>query len=53
MQEAKTYYEYAADCRRMAQRMSAHDKAALLRMAEVWERQAQEAEKRAKAHGKS
>jgi hypothetical protein len=48
MKEAKT-----ADCRRMAQRMSAHDRAALLRMAEVWERQAQEAEKRAKADGKS
>jgi hypothetical protein len=52
VKEAKTYYEYAADCRRMAQRMSVHDKAALLRMAEVWERQAQEAEKRAKADGK-
>jgi hypothetical protein len=52
MQEPKTYREYAADCRRMAQRMSAQDKAALLRMAEVWDRQAQEAEKRAKADGK-
>jgi hypothetical protein len=53
MQEAKTYREYAADCRRMARRMSAQDKAALLRMADVWERQAQESERREKANGKS
>ena len=51
MHEAKTYREYAADCRRLAQRMSAQDKVALLRMAEVWEKQAQEAERRAKADG--
>jgi hypothetical protein len=53
MQEATTYREYAADCRRMALRMSAQDKAALLRMAEVWDTQAREAEKRAKANGES
>jgi phytoene/squalene synthetase len=51
MQEAKTYREYAADCRRMAQRMSAQDKAALLRMADLWESQAQESERRQKANG--
>jgi phytoene/squalene synthetase len=53
MREAKIYREYAADCRRMAQRMSAQDKVALLRMAEVWERQAQEADKRVRTDGKS
>ena len=45
MQEAKTYREYAADCRRMAEAMNGKDKATLLQMAEAWEERAQAAEK--------
>lgn len=45
MQDAKTYRQYAADCRRIAQTMSAKkDRDALLKMAEVWEERAVEAE---------
>jgi hypothetical protein len=48
MKEAKTYREYAADCIRIAERMGAKDKAALLKMAEAWEDRAREAERREK-----
>ncbi|MBI2714806.1 MAG: hypothetical protein HYX37_10165 [Rhizobiales bacterium] len=37
MQEAKTYRQYAAECVRMAQKLSAKDKDVLLQMAEAWE----------------
>ena len=46
MQEAKTYRQYALECRRMAKAMKeAADQKALLYMAEAWEKQAEEAER--------
>lgn len=45
MRDARTYRDYAEDCRRIAERMTGNDKAALIRMAEVWEKQAEEAER--------
>jgi hypothetical protein len=46
MQEAKTYRQYAAECRRMAKTMKeVADRKALLQIAEAWEKQAQEAER--------
>ncbi len=44
MQEAKIYRQYAADCRRMAQKLTAQDKPILLKIADAWEQRAQEAE---------
>jgi hypothetical protein len=46
MRDAKTYREYAADCRRMAKLLNPNDKTALLKMAEAWEGRAREAERR-------
>jgi hypothetical protein len=46
MKDAKTYREYAADCRRMAQLMNQKDKEVLLKMAQAWEDRAMEAERR-------
>ena len=48
MKEAKTYREYADDCVRIAQSMSAEDKETLLRMAKAWEDRAREAERQEK-----
>jgi hypothetical protein len=48
MKKAETYREYAADCARMAQSMSAKDKQALLTMAQAWEDRAREAERQEK-----
>jgi len=45
MQDSKIYRQYAHDCRRIAQTMSAKDKAALLEMAKVWDERAVEAER--------
>ena len=46
MQQAKTYRQYAAECRRIATTMKeAADRNALLQIAEAWEKQAQEAER--------
>jgi len=45
MQEAKTYRQYAEDCRRIAQTMNAKDKAVMLEMARVWDERAEEAER--------
>jgi hypothetical protein len=46
MKDAKTYRQYAADCRRMAQTMnSKSDRDVLLKMAHVWEERATEAER--------
>jgi len=45
MRDAKTYRTFADDCRRIAERMNNNDKAALLKMAELWEKQADEAER--------
>jgi hypothetical protein len=46
MKDAKTYREYAADCRRMAQLMNQKDREVLLKMAQAWEDRALEAERR-------
>jgi 3-methyladenine DNA glycosylase Mpg len=46
MKDTKTYRTYAEDCRRIAEKMTGNDKAALLRMAELWDKQADEAERR-------
>jgi hypothetical protein len=48
MKDAKTYRQYAADCRRIAQTMRGEDRATLLQMAEMWEATAQEADRRAR-----
>ena len=48
MQEANTYRQYAEDCRRIAQTMSAKDKAVMLEMAKVWDERADEAGRLAK-----
>jgi hypothetical protein len=48
MQDAKTYRQYAADCRRMATTMNAKDGKILLTMAAAWDERAQEAERREK-----
>ena len=46
MKDAKTYREYAADCRRMAKLMNPKDQEALLKMADAWDDRAKEAERR-------
>jgi hypothetical protein len=51
MKDAKTYLEYAGDCRRMAKMMTAKDKETLLKMAEAWEERAREAERQANKTG--
>jgi hypothetical protein len=45
MQDSKTYRQYAEDCRRIAQTMSAKDKAVMLEMAKVWDERAEESER--------
>jgi hypothetical protein len=45
MQDSKTYRQYAEECRRIAQTMSAKDKAVMLEMAKVWDERADEAER--------
>lgn len=50
MHEANTYRQFAADCIRLAEKMSSpKDKESLLKIAEAWEERAQEAERRKKA----
>ena len=48
MKSPKEYREYAADCRRIAQTMKGEDKEKLLKIAEAWEKTAQEAERKNK-----
>jgi hypothetical protein len=48
MKKAETYREYAADCIRIAQLMSAKDRETLLKMAQAWEDRAREAERQQK-----
>ena len=43
MQDAHTYRQYANDCRRIAETMTAKDKAIMLEMAKVWDERAEEA----------
>ena len=45
MKDAKTYRQYAAECRRIAQTMQGEDRATLLQMAELWESTAREADR--------
>ena len=45
MQEATSYRQYAADCRRLAKTMSAKDGEILLKMAAAWDSRAEEAER--------
>jgi len=45
MQDAKTYREYAAECRRIAQTMGGKEKASLLKIAEAWDERALEADR--------
>ena len=51
MQDAKTYRQYAEECRRIAQTMNAKDKAVLLEMAKLWDERADEAARLAKSQG--
>jgi len=48
VQEAKTYRQYAAECRRIAETMGATEKDALLRIAMAWDERALDAERAAK-----
>ena len=45
MQDSNTYRQYADDCRRIAETMSAKDKAIMLEMAKVWDERAEDAER--------
>jgi hypothetical protein len=45
MRDSNTYRHYANDCRRIAETMSAKDKAIMLEMAKVWDERASEAER--------
>ena len=45
MQDSKTYRQYASDCRRIAETMSAKDKAIMIEMAKVWDERAEDAER--------
>jgi hypothetical protein len=51
MQDSKTYRQYAEDCRRIAETMSAKDKAIMLEMAKVWDERAADAERGEKSKG--
>ena len=51
MNSAKQYRQNAADCRRIAGTMKDDDRQTLLKIAEAWERQAQEAERRERRDG--
>jgi hypothetical protein len=44
MQEAEKYLEYAAECRRFAEKAASGDKEVLLKIAKAWEEQARLAE---------
>jgi hypothetical protein len=51
MQEAEKYREYAADCRRLAEKATHRDKDVLLKIAEAWDEQARHAEAVSKKRG--
>lgn len=46
MQNEIKYREYAAECRRLAEKMSQQDKEVILKIAEAWDRQAELAARR-------
>jgi hypothetical protein len=48
MQDSKTYRQYADDCRRIAETMTAKDKAIMLEMAKLWDERATDAERAGK-----
>jgi hypothetical protein len=54
MQDANTYRQYAAECRRLAATMNEKDGKVMLKMAEAWDSRADEAERiqRKKTDGK-
>jgi hypothetical protein len=52
MQEVEKYQQYAADCRRLAERASNGDKAVLLQIADAWDQQAALAASRRKPDGR-
>jgi hypothetical protein len=45
MKDAKTYRQYAAECRRIARTMNGEDRATLEHMAQLWESIARDAER--------
>ena len=45
MQDSNNYRQYANDCRRIAETMSAKDKAIMIEMAKVWDERAEDAER--------
>ena len=50
-ESAYTYRQYASDCRRIAETMSAKDKTIMLEMAKVWAERAEDAERAEKNKG--
>jgi hypothetical protein len=52
MDEAEKFREYAAECRRLAQKASAQDRAVLLEIASAWIACAEEAECKAEKMAK-
>jgi hypothetical protein len=51
MRDAKTYRQYAEECRRIAQTMTGQYRLALSEMAKVWEESAREAERQRRRPG--
>jgi hypothetical protein len=45
MQNSNIYRQYASDCRRIAETMSAKDKTIMLEMAKVWDERAEDAKR--------
>jgi hypothetical protein len=52
MENAEKFFEYAAECRRLAQRASEKDAKVLMEIAEAWIACAEEAERKMKLPGK-
>jgi hypothetical protein len=50
MENPETYRQYAADCRRLAERAAPKDKASLLEISKAWLACAEEAERQEKGH---
>jgi hypothetical protein len=48
MENVKKFRKYAADCRQLAQRANAQDRAVLMKIAEAWLSCAEEAERKEK-----
>ena len=52
MENAKKFREYAAECRRLAQRASEKDRTVLMEIANAWISCAEEAERKERSAGK-